>query len=1031
MTGAPTDARAEQPAYDAFISYSTAVDYRFVRQLKAFLESLHTLKTPGKPLRPLHVCVDGIDFSIVTLRRGMRGAGADLTRGAVEQLLVAHLARASYLLILCPGLDYETEWRDFELAWWLEHRGTDTIFLAVTRGREPARASERFFSRRVLTAGLHKRIWFDFRGHAGRAAQDMVSVRDFDEERTRLAAELYGETVQNIQPLWLREQRRRARAWASASTGASAGLLALASVAWVQCDKAVAAEQRAKEEAARAERARLIAVAERVDTTLDAPGGWLEGLPAAMAAFASTPGAVRPSVLEGALARAAFAAVPVVEIPTDAPYSAVAMSADGSRVAVADTTGVLGLWNGETGALIAREKVDDIFRWVEISSAGDAVVTAGRSGARIWGAAPLATRCTMPCDGEVFQVALSPDDRLALTTCTNRHHDVVEIASCHPVASLGREARRGSDGTIENPYFVNVEHIATFSPDGGAVAIPDPIAGFSLWRLPPAHGERRFGTAGPRVLGATFAGATDRVLVMEHGQHAAVWDVASGKRKVEIGATSAGVSFDGRRLVAYGDHTIQLVAVDDPSKRDSLAGPDLAQPAFSQDGQYVFGTSGDGVLRVWDPVSKHLVMALRGRTELMDSAILSRDGSKIATSGREGAVRVWNIESRASNHVDVIRTLAFSPNGERAVSGAWDGQVQLWDPATGARVAELLSHKSEVFDARFSRDGSRLLTASSGAVYLQDGFDGKMLRPLPLGDAMVAHVAFAADGSRVLTNGSLDGNLLDAVILWDANTGERLARLDADDVFDAAFLADGRVVLLQRKPGVPAAPGPASVWSADGMQRERDLADPAGEVEAIGVSANGEEIATVHRSGTRRVARIWRAEAPPVALAADLDPSLDGSLDAQVTFSHDGKHLATFSHAPVARIWDTRSGALAVTLRVGASMIDDVAFVAGDTKVVTHDLDRNVTVWDAATGEPTGKFEGVTLSRLSADGARLAAASGRRLRFLDLSPQALFAFGCRVIHGMRLFPGLASEEVESLRQGCGFADWRRIGPRAD
>ena len=204
--------------FDAFASYTTSADYRLVRNLEGFLESFHRLETPEElPLHKLEICVDGSDFSLARLRSRAREAADGL--GDLEEetrrLIAGELARCRYLLVFCPGKERQGPWVDWELEWFLEYRGPDEIFLAVTHGEAPWESPEGFFPARAIAAGLHRKIWYDLRGYRGRQARPWQKVRDFDDERTRLAADLNGHPAGAILPIWHREEarsRRRRRA---------------------------------------------------------------------------------------------------------------------------------------------------------------------------------------------------------------------------------------------------------------------------------------------------------------------------------------------------------------------------------------------------------------------------------------------------------------------------------------------------------------------------------------------------------------------------------------------------------------------------------------------------------------------------------------------------------------------------------------------------------------------------------------------------------------------------------------------------
>lgn len=106
-------------------------------------------------------------------------------------------------------------------------------------------------------------------------------------------------------------------------------------------------------------------------------------------------------------------------------------------------------------------------------------------------------------------------------------------------------------------------------------------------------------------------------------------------------------------------------------------------------------------------------------------------------------------------HPRAIHALAFSPDGNRIVSGGGDGRVRIYDGTTGAEQADLAGHDGEVLTVSFSPDGRH---AASGGVdrtiRVWDVADRKEVRVLRgyLGD--VTSVAFSPDGKFLVSVGS-------------------------------------------------------------------------------------------------------------------------------------------------------------------------------------------------------------------------------------------------------------------------------------
>ena len=85
------------------------------------------------------------------------------------------------------------------------------MLLIVTEGIDPGASPEEVFSQRIRDAELHKKVWYDFRGNHKKKAKEWSKVRNFDDERIRLAADLNHSTLGLLQPIWYQEECRRER----------------------------------------------------------------------------------------------------------------------------------------------------------------------------------------------------------------------------------------------------------------------------------------------------------------------------------------------------------------------------------------------------------------------------------------------------------------------------------------------------------------------------------------------------------------------------------------------------------------------------------------------------------------------------------------------------------------------------------------------------------------------------------------------------------------------------------------------------
>jgi hypothetical protein len=82
-------------------------------------------------------------------------------------------------------------------------------------------------------------------------------------------------------------------------------------------------------------------------------------------------------------------------------------------------------------------------------------------------------------------------------------------------------------------------------------------------------------------------------------------------------------------------------------------------------------------------------------------------------------------------HTASVRSVAWSPDGQRALSGAADNTVRLWDLAAGICLRVLEGHTDSVFSVAWSPDGQRALSgAHDHTVRLWDLAAGICLRVL-------------------------------------------------------------------------------------------------------------------------------------------------------------------------------------------------------------------------------------------------------------------------------------------------------------
>ena len=136
-------------------------------------------------------------------------------------------------------------------------------------------------------------------------------------------------------------------------------------------------------------------------------------------------------------------------------------------------------------------------------------------------------------------------------------------------------------------------------------------------------------------------------------------------------------------------------------------------------------------------------------------ALFSPDGRRVLARTDGNQAYVWDYENARLSapplvHAGRVRHVGYSPDGSSIATASADGTACVWDAATGARRF-VLKHDGPLTWVAFHPDGSRLATAAEdGTVRMWSAADGKPLEwRLPVG-AVVDHLAFSPDGSRIL-----------------------------------------------------------------------------------------------------------------------------------------------------------------------------------------------------------------------------------------------------------------------------------------
>jgi WD40 repeat protein len=189
---------------------------------------------------------------------------------------------------------------------------------------------------------------------------------------------------------------------------------------------------------------------------------------------------------------------------------------------------------------------------------------------------------------------------------------------------------------------------------------------------------------------------------------------------------------------------------------------------------------------------------LQGHTNAVYSVAFSPNGQRVVSGSRDNTLRLWDVNGTPigqpfQGHTDAVLSVAFSPDGQRIVSGSWDNILRLWDVNGTAIGQPFQGHTDAVLLVAFSPDGQHIVSGSQDKTLRLWDINGTAIgQPFQGHTDGVWSVAFSLDGQRIVS-GSEDKTLR----LWDVNgtpIGQPL-RGHTDAVISVAFSPDGQHIV--------------------------------------------------------------------------------------------------------------------------------------------------------------------------------------------------------------------------------------------
>jgi WD40 repeat protein len=687
------------------------------------------------------------------------------------------------------------------------------------------------------------------------------------------------------------------------------------------------------------------------------------------------------------------------DIATAETATGAVFSPDGTRLIVVSGDEAR-LWNPMTGAAIGKPmRHRNLVRDARFSTDGALIVTGSQDRtARVWnGLTGEPMHEPIRHDSAVTRVAFSPSGRYVVTLAGGAvrvsHRDapgaavaVPDEPQWQPRAAVSDDVeRRCSSGDVRVATDGNAV-VLSRAGETGAIATIDHSSPVSAVRF-----------------------ALDcRTAISMAGREARAWDTGGTAIAQPLihssPVTGAHFSPDGRfvaTVFAEGARVWDLRAGDALSRLLRYPESHL-EIDFSDDGERVV-TAAEREVRVWNGQTGAAIgdpIAVEGR---VSDLLLSGDGERLLVAGTvEAAVyragtnqrigRAWRVAP--DEYADAVLPV-MSPDWSVLVTRT-DKSARIWEVDSGERRGKLLVHRQPITDVAFSRDGSRIVTASEDATArVWSATTGEPIGGPLRHDQSVRSARFSADGSTIVTvfdrlivEGGESRAYPREVQAWDAGTGEAIgAAISHDEDVTAVALSPNGTRLLTATGGI------VRLWDPRSAARVENPIDFADDVTGVTYSADGSRILivagdTAHLYDAERLVGIGRpAKAPGLIVRAGFTPDQQQLLIVSEKKRGDDAEAAEAADAGnhrVAALWDapTGTGADVPLLTRVAEIVSGYRITAlGALEAATGRVSAAQSILQGAVTEPPSVAQRIARWLLSDPASRatspLAAAGSR------------------------------------------------------
>ena len=355
------------------------------------------------------------------------------------------------------------------------------------------------------------------------------------------------------------------------------------------------------------------------------------------------------------------------------------------------------------------------------------------------------------------------------------------------------------------------------------------------------------------------------------------------------------------------------------------------------------------LIRIFDLKTGALTQQFFGHSKTITSIACSSDGERIVTAGDDSTIRIWAkgedgfaIAHVLNAHYPGVNQVKISPTGKQFASCGDDATIRLWSLETGESIRTFVGHRDNVNGLCFSSDGSQIVTASSDQTARIWSVEGEELRSYQGHFEEINNVCFSADDQEFFTASE------DTTIRYHRSAAKSSTlpmHLHSDVVWQTVFTPDGKRLISVGEDGAISISDPHSGKPVvEQIKLETAVLCVAhSTVDDFFVTGGADSNIRVWNSRTGELQQAFKAH--------------DGYIW-DITFSADGKTMATASSDNTFKIWSTEDWTQQQHIKAHDGELGSVRFSKDQKVLVTSGDDKRVRLWNTETYEPIGELLG-------------------------------------------------------------------------